>query len=189
MLVRVGELAGRVGFPMPAVSEVECVEGEECVSLRVGAAGGTTLALHSGFEERFPAGVVDFLVAQALVQARQGVFRQLQWIKTGRTVLGVLVGALAVLLTAQLLEPLWLAFLVAMAVGYVVGTAINLLIAMIWGRWFSRRSDRTLVDVLGKAHVVETLRWYADCPRPPLLRYLKAGAPPTVAERLRWLKA
>jgi hypothetical protein len=76
-----------------------------------------------------------------------------------------------------------------MAAGYVVGTAINLLISVIWGRWFMRRADRTLVDVLGRAGVVEALRWYADHPAPPLHRYLWKGAPPTVAERLRWLKA
>jgi hypothetical protein len=172
---------------MPVVTEVECKEGEECVSLRLNDAGGTTLALHKGFEERHPERVGEFLIAQQFVQARLGVFRQIRWIRAGRTITGFVVGAAAILLAGRTLEPLWLAVVVAMGASYLLATSINLLVSAVWLRMMIRRSDRALAELLGKAQVVEALEWYAGCPGPPVLRYLWKGAPPTVGERLRWL--
>ncbi len=114
--------------------------------------------------------------------------QQLRWIKTGRTFFGLALGVSAVLVSARLLEPVWLAFLVAMAAGYVLLTAVNLLLSAVWSRWAIRRADRGLVEVLGKEHVMEALRWYAAFPKPPFLRYLGQGAPVTAAARLRRLK-
>jgi hypothetical protein len=189
MVVRVVELAGRVGYPMPTVSWVKGVAGKPCVQLYD---DGRTLAVHDHVEDLHPPQERDLLIAQELIQARLGGPRHRRRIKTAESIASGLLGATAVLFLRSVTEPWWTAFLLALVGAYGIWMIFHVLLGVIWTRWFTRRADRELADVVGREQVVQWLKRYADAREPvPLLdwaRWLAHGAPPTATERLRVLE-
>lgn len=191
MFLRVGELAGRVGYPMPTVQWIEGVLGEECIRFEEAQAGLSVLTIHDHVDEFYPAQVRDLLITQMLLHGRMGVFRQRRRLKTADTVLGAVIGFGIVMVGSRLMA-LWLAFLVAVAVSYIAVQVVHVLLAMAWRRWFIRRADKALVELLGREQVMSWLRGQAAAPSAsaPLrarLRWLQLGAPMDPARRLRLL--
>jgi hypothetical protein len=76
MFLRVGELAGRVGYPMPTVNWVEGVIGEDCIRLQENRQGVAMLTVHDHVNEFGSEREQELLITQELVRARLGIFRQ-----------------------------------------------------------------------------------------------------------------
>jgi hypothetical protein len=176
LYVRVGELATRVGYPVPAIERTTDPK-VPAVQLKQGTVGPTmVLKCHT---EELPARVIDFLVTQDLVQARRGVLRGQWW------------GAYAIPLSAGLAIgtvtdwPLWSKFVVAALVWVLVLGAVNIVRV----RRYLRATDRLVAEVLGADEVRSALNWLADCqPWPKNLRWLWYGAVPPPRDRLRMLE-
>jgi hypothetical protein len=188
IVAKVGELAGRVGYPVPTVNWVPAVAGQHSILLQD---DGRTLVVHDRVDEEYSEKEQDLLIAQELVQARLGGPRQRRWIKTAESVIGCAVIALAILVMRQSVSSWWQAYLLATLCGYAVWTALQVLLLAGWTRWFTRRSDRTLADVIGRDQVVAWLRATAEDRSKPSAavraRWVLDGAPPRAAERLRML--
>lgn len=188
LVLRVGELAGRVGYPVPAVSWVRGVAGEHCVLLQE---DGRTLLLHETVDEQHSAPERDLLIAQELIQARQGGPRHRRWIKMGEALVGGGLGIAAVQIMRQQVDSVWLAYSLAMGSAYVGWMVFHVVVGVVWTRWFTRRADRALAEVVGRDQVVQWLRGIAAMPLKASarlrLRWILRGAPPLAAERLRML--
>jgi hypothetical protein len=187
LFLRVGELAGRVGYPMPSISPGEGTTSEACICLRTDGGGPGTLVLHDHVDEVFPRAVRDFLITQEFVQARAGVLRHRRRIKRSETVIGGVAALSAVLIAGRFVASAMLAGVLGLAVAYLGMAVLHLLLVGAWSRWFTRRSDQTLVEILGRQQVVEALQWFAARKPPFHPRWLWNGAPPHAPERLRWL--
>lgn len=179
LCVRVGELATRVGYPMPAIERTTDPK-MPAVQLKQGQVGPTmVLKCHT---EELPPQVIDFLVAQDFVQARAGGFRNRMRLN--------LVGfgiSFAVMVAVVVLTP-W-STLTRFAVGIAAGYLLNYLVVLVWRRRYMRWSDRAVEEVLGSAEARWALNWLAEtqaCPKN--LRWLWYGAMPLPADRLRTLQ-
>ncbi|WBQ06837.1 hypothetical protein [Kribbella sp. CA-293567] len=184
----VGKLAERVGYPAPTVSWVPGVEGRHSILLQD---DGRRLVVHERVGEEYTARERELLIAQELVQARLGGPRQRKWIKTAEALIGCAVIAFAILITRQSVSSLLLSYVLAMLAGYASWTVLRVLLAAAWTRWFTRRADRALAEVVSRGQVVAWLRGLAGRPAKPDLRsrfrWILDGAPPLPAERLRML--
>jgi hypothetical protein len=191
MFSRVGELSGRIGYPMPSIKWVEGVTGQACALLRENRQGAATLVLHDHIEAELSREEQDFHIAQELVQARQGAHRHRRRIKAAVNLVSGVAGLFGVLGAGQLVEPLWLASVLGLVIACSTGMICHLAVAFVWSRWFVRRSDRALIELLGRQQVVSLLQGYAAHPRPTdvrwRLRWLQRGAPPYAPQRLRML--
>ncbi|HZX05717.1 hypothetical protein [Kribbella sp.] len=79
---QVGELAARIGYPMPSVDwSTDKKYHARGIVLDPNGAFGQTLHVHRRVEESMPAVVQEFLVAQELLQARLGLWRQRRWLR------------------------------------------------------------------------------------------------------------
>jgi hypothetical protein len=174
MYVRVGELATRVGYPMPAVERTTDPK-VPAIYLKQGAVGPTMML--KGLTEELPPQVFDFLVTQDLVQAREGMHRKRWWFYVICLATGLLTGFASV-------GPFWVSVVVVLTACYLVATTVTIVAR----RTYLRRSDRLVVDVLGADDVRSALDWLADCqPWPKNLRWLWYGAVPPPVDRLRKL--
>ncbi|MGC4940630.1 hypothetical protein [Kribbella sp. DT2] len=175
MYVRVGQLATRVGYPMPAIERTTDPK-VPAVRLKQGAVGPTmVLRCHT---EELPGQVFDFLVTQDLVQARKGVLRRHWW---GAYVIPLGLGLAVGTVTDW---PAWLGF----ALVILVCTPVIGAVESVRRRAYLRTTDRLVVDVLGADEVSSALTWLAECQAwPKNLRWLWYGALPSPADRLRKL--
>lgn len=187
---KVGELATRIGYPMPSVDwSSDKKYHDRGVVLDPNTAFGPTLHVHYCAENSMPAEVREFLVAQEFVQARLGVWRHRRLMKNLVLVVAGVLGFVVVVATAGTTSFSVAAFLAGCAVAWVSITAIQIGIVAVWSRWFVRRADRQLVEVLGRERVVSALGWWVRIGWRPSVRWLLNGATPTAKERLRRLDA
>ena len=179
---RVGELATRVGYPVPAINRTDAANDGPYACVHVGSKSvGPTMHLRSDVGE-IRGEVLDFLVAQELVAARNGVFDQRRRLQVG---LGVVYGFSAVILVWVTDVGFPLNLLMAVSAYFL----IHRVVAGVWWRWFLRRVDQSLVELLGVTVVADGLRWTSalqDWPKD--LRWLWRGAPPGPMDRLAWLR-
>jgi hypothetical protein len=191
LFLRVGELAGRVGYPMPTVNWVEGVIGEDCIRLQENGTGAAVLTVHNHVDEHHSAEEQELLVTQLLLHARLGASRQARRLKTMERILSFVLGVGLVLVASRVMDSFWLAFLVAFAAGYAVMQVVHVLLVGVWVRRFFRRADRALAEVAGRDRVVAWLKAHLGDPRPTSLRlrlrWLRHGAAPSAAGRLRML--
>ncbi|TCC46828.1 hypothetical protein E0H75_27705 [Kribbella capetownensis] len=192
--VRVGELAARTGQTPPPITWVEGTDKEDCIWMEPPGPVGPMFFVHHHVDEKMPIRVQDFLVAQEFVQANEGVHRQRKWVTRGSTATGLVLGFFGVLAALTVVHSLVVYLLVCMPLLFVLARVGQVAVSAGWSRWFMRRSDRRLSELLGRDHVREALEWYCDqWLRPemawtrPGVRWLLRGAPPTASERLRWL--
>jgi hypothetical protein len=175
MYVRVGELATRVGYPMPAIERTTDPK-VPAVQLKEGAVGPTmVLRCHT---EDLPPQVIDFLVTQDFVQARAGGLRN-RW---RFNLVGF--GCAIVVWVAVLALTEWSTW-TRLAVVLLASYLLNYLVVFVWRRRYLRWSDREVEGVLG-GDAWWALNWLAEsqsCPKN--LRWLWYGAMPTPADRLR----
>ncbi|MEV6281941.1 hypothetical protein [Kribbella sp. NPDC051770] len=173
MYVRVGELATRVGYPMPSIERTD--QRAPMVQLKAGAVGPTMiLRCHA---EELPPQVFDFLVTQELVQARQGGLKH-KWL----VVPIALAGGLALGTATD--WPGWVVWIVLMAIYYLGIRVFN----TVWRRRYIWRSDRMVTEILGGDEMRSALHWLDECqPWPKNLRWLWQGATQPPADRLRRL--
>ncbi|MEV8375330.1 hypothetical protein AB0P21_21530 [Kribbella sp. NPDC056861] len=186
IVAKVGELAERVGYPVPTVNWVPAVAGQHSILLQD---DGRTLVVHDRVDDEYSEQERELLIAQELIQARLGGPRQRRWIKTAESGVGGGAGVVAALLIRQEVSSTWLACLLALGCAYVFWTAFHAVLGATWTRLFTRRADRALADVIGRDRVVAWLRAIADNPSKPSAvvqaRWILDGAPPRAAERLR----
>ncbi|WP_343973287.1 hypothetical protein [Kribbella koreensis] len=190
MFLRVGEWAGRIGYPMPTINWVEGVIGEDCIRLQENSHGVATLTVHDHVNEFSTEEEQELVIVQGLVQARLGPARGRRRLKVAMTVLGGVVGIVAILLAGRFVENYWLSLLLALACAYVVMVPVQVLMNFFWCRWMSRRADTAFVEAVGRERVVAWLTLHA-AHRPARfrarIRWVLLGAPPLAAERLRML--
>lgn len=172
---------------MPSISPGEGKTSEACICLRADGRGPGTLLLHDHVDEMFPHPVRDFLITQEFVQARAGVLQHRRRIKIIEKIIGGVATLSAVLIAGQFVASALLAGVLGFAVAYLGIAVLHILLVGTWSRWFTRRSDQTLVEILGRQQVTEALEWYAARKPPFHPRWLWNGAPPNAPERLRWL--
>jgi hypothetical protein len=178
LFLRVGELAGRIGYPMPSIKMVD-PRGRLYVLLKPKGSVGPVLELRSDVGE-IPAGLLDFLIAQDLVGGSLGAAR---FNRRQRALIGTL--TLLIGLLVFLNFPFWESWLILLVVAPLFGTAVSAVATRI----LIRRMDRRLAEVLGRERFAEALReldtagsWRRG------LRWLWRGAIPLPPERLGWLK-
>ncbi|MEV6417365.1 hypothetical protein [Kribbella sp. NPDC051718] len=191
MFLRVGELAGRVGYPMPTINWVEGVAGEDCIRLTLNPAGAAILTVHDHVGEVHSVEEQEVLITQLLVHARLRVDR---WAKRRRSIewgLVAVLGLVGGVVSNRVTDNWWLgwfgAFLI-LPVAFLLG---HLLASFVLVRRFFRRADPALVEVVGRDRVVAWLTSHLAEKMPSgwqyRLRWLLAGWPPSAAERLRML--
>lgn len=171
MFSRVGELSGRIGYPMPTIRWVKGVTGEPCVLLRENRRGAATLVLHDHIEEESSWEEQDLLIAQELVQARQGIHRHRRRIKTVENLVCGVVNFFGIMGARQVVEPLWLAVVLALVISFSAGVICRLTVGSIWSRWFVRRADTAVIELLEFGS-----RLSACCRGTPLIRSLPISA-------------
>ena len=183
---RVVELAARVDYPAPPVTWVDGTAKEDCIWMAPPGPVGPMLFVHHHVNEKMPDQVQEFLIAQAFVQASLGVHLQRPRVMRARSAVSLLI-AFGVMLVATLsIHDLVTYLLVGIPLIYLSMLVSSVLVVGTWSRWFMRRSDRRLVDLLGPDHVWDALQWYSGNYPSPGLRWLLCGAPPNPPERLRW---
>lgn len=89
------------------------------------------------------------------------------------------------MVTVMLGSSPWLTAVLGIAIAYLCIVVLHVLTVAVWSRWFMRRADCALIEVLGREQVVEALRWFSECPGQTGVRWLWCGAPMTARERLR----
>jgi hypothetical protein len=178
LFLNVGELAFRIGSPMPSVTVIDNLY-TPYVRVRRRGAVGPTLEVRSDAHE-IPAQRLEFLVAQDLVHLVLRTDR-LHWWRAAAWLLGVPV-VIWLHLRYGILVSLPIGFLVCVAV-WIAATAVITRISM-------RRVDGRLAEVFGEAWLADALQeltdvwtWRRD------VRWLWGGALPQPPERLGWLKA
>jgi hypothetical protein len=91
MYAWVGELSGRVGYPMPTLIWVDGgVHDESCLQITLNPAGGATLTVHDHVGEFHSVEEQEILITQGLVQGRLGFGRwpkRFKWIEGGSFVI------------------------------------------------------------------------------------------------------
>jgi hypothetical protein len=191
LFLRVGELTGRVGYPMPTVNWVKGVVGEPCIRLQETREGTATLTVHDHVDEFHPEEEQDLLITQELVRARVGAFRGLQRLKVAAVISSYVIGAVAALVSHLVGGELWQVLLLSLVFWYLGLTAVKLLMNLVWARRFNRRADLVLVEVVGRERFVAWMTSHADF-QPAWFRgwfrWVLSGAPPLPAERLRMLE-
>jgi cytochrome c biogenesis protein CcdA len=176
---------------MPTVNWVEGVSGEDCIRLQENANGAAVLTVHNHVDEHQSAEEQELLITQLLLHARLGASRQVGRLKTMERILSFVLGIGLVLVASRVLGSIWLAFLVAFAAGYAVMQVVHVVLVGVWVRRFFRRSDQALAEVAGRDRVVAWLKAHLGDAMPTSfrlrLRWLRHGAPPSAAGRLRML--
>jgi hypothetical protein len=176
--VRVKELAGRVGCPVPALKLIDRTDTGS-VQLNEQAGAGPVLEVRSDLGE-LPASQLEFLIVQELVSVSLGrvrFYRRLQ------VPIVVLMFLLALGLAAQF--PIWQALPCFVGAYLVLRTAVSVVATRI----FQRRVDRRIAQALGADRLAAALRELADGRRwRHSVGWLYRGAVPQPPERLKWLR-
>lgn len=178
MSVRVKELAGRVGCPVPALKLIDRTD-TGYVQLNEQAGAGPVLEVRSDVGE-LPVSRLEFLIVQELVSASLGRVRFYQRLQMPVVVLMFLLA-----LGFAVKFPIW------QALPYVVGAYLVLRTAVsaVATRIFQRRVDRRIAQVLGTDRLAAALRELVDAGIwRHTVGWLYRGALPRPPERLKWLR-
>lgn len=177
LLVSVGQLAGRVGYPIPSIEVIDRTD-TTYVLLKPRGIAGPVLQVRRDAAE-IPPERLEFLIVQDLVGASFGP-RHGRIAQAALWTMVVLIGAG----TSYFLS-VW-AGLVALGLAYYPGsigvTAVSV-------RIFQRRTDRRIAEVLGAERLAEALQELVDAGTwRHTLGWLVRGAYPQPPERLKWLR-
>ncbi|MGW6200706.1 hypothetical protein ACWF0M_31485 [Kribbella sp. NPDC055110] len=177
MYIRVGELATAIGYPMPSIEWTEA--RGRVVAFDEQRVAGPALRLRPE-AAHWCSSLRDVLIAEILLSARFGAYRQQRQFKIWVTAVTAAVGFVLGLSVGGSAIWWWI------PAAWVLFTAFS----AVYSRRLARKVDARMVEILGPETVLEGLEQRQFRLGPAnFLRWLWSGAGTLPSERIGWLRA